>query len=87
MESFFVRYRNLLVLLALLVAQILGLAVQVKRTRAALPGAEAGDGQSVTLLRLWANAVVYWPERILHGTGQGIYGFWHNYIDLRHARQ
>jgi len=87
MESFFVRYRNLLVLLALLVAQILGLAVQVKRTRAALPGGEPGDGQSVTLLRLWANAVVYWPERILHGTGQGIYGFWHNYIDLRHARQ
>ncbi len=38
MESFFVRYRNLLVLLALLVAQILGLAMQVRRTRTALPG-------------------------------------------------
>jgi rod shape-determining protein MreC len=87
MESFFVRYRNLLVLLALLVAQILGLGMQVRRTRSALPGEEAGDGQSVMLLRLWANAVVYWPERILHGTGQGVYGFWHNYIDLRHARQ
>jgi rod shape-determining protein MreC len=87
MESFIVRYRNLLVLLALLVAQILGLAMQVRRTRTALPGEEAGDGQSVMLLRLWANGVVYWPERILHGTGQGIYGFWHNYIDLRHARQ
>ena len=34
MESFFVRYRNLLVLLALLVAQILGLAMQVRRTAA-----------------------------------------------------
>ena len=32
MESFFVRYRNLLVLLALLLAQIIGLAVQVRRT-------------------------------------------------------
>ena len=32
MESFFVRYRNLVVLLALLVAQILGLAMQVRRT-------------------------------------------------------
>ena len=32
MESFFVRYRNLLVLLALLVAQILGLAMQVRRS-------------------------------------------------------
>jgi len=87
MESFFVRYRNLLVLLALLVAQILGLAMQVRRTRTALPGEDPGDGRSVMLLRLWANAVVYWPERILHGSGQGIYGFWHNYIDLRHARK
>jgi rod shape-determining protein MreC len=87
MESFIVRYRNLLVLLALLVAQILGLAMQVRRTRSAQPGEEPGDGRSVMLLRLWANGVVYWPERILHGTGQGIYGFWHNYIDLRHARQ
>jgi rod shape-determining protein MreC len=87
MESFFVRYRNLLVLLALLVAQILGLAMQVRRTRAALPGEDPGDGRGVLLLRLWANAVVYWPERILHGTGQGISGFWYGYIDLRHARK
>jgi hypothetical protein len=33
MESFVVRYRNLLVLLTLLVAQIVGLAVQVHRRR------------------------------------------------------
>ena len=32
MESFFTRYRNLLVLLAMLLAQIVGLAVQVRRT-------------------------------------------------------
>ncbi len=32
MESFFIRYRNLLVLLAILLAQIIGLAVQVRRT-------------------------------------------------------
>ena len=32
MESFFLRYRNLLVLLAMLLAQIIGLAVQVRRT-------------------------------------------------------
>jgi rod shape-determining protein MreC len=87
MESFFVRYRNLLVLLALLVAQILGLAMQVRRTRAALPGEDPGDTRSVMLLRLWANGVVYWPERILHGTGQGISGLWYSYIDLRHARR
>jgi rod shape-determining protein MreC len=87
MESFFVRYRNLLVLLALLVAQILGLAMQVRRTRSALPGEDPGDERSVMLLRLWANAVVYWPERILHGTGQGISGLWYGYVDLRHARR
>jgi len=32
MDSFFDRYRNLLVLLALLLAQIIGLAMQVRRT-------------------------------------------------------
>ena len=32
MESFFTRYRNLLVLLAILMVQIMGLAVQVRRT-------------------------------------------------------
>jgi hypothetical protein len=37
MESFFARYRNLVVLLAILLAQIIGLAMQVRRT---------GDGRS-----------------------------------------
>ena len=32
MESFFARYRNLVVLLALLMVQIAGLAMQVRRT-------------------------------------------------------
>jgi len=32
MESFFSRYRNLLVLLVVLLAQIIGLAVQVRHT-------------------------------------------------------
>ncbi len=88
MESFIVRYRNLLVLLALLVAQILGLAMQVRRTRTALPGEEPGDGRSVMLLRLWANGVVYRRRSAFcMGPDTGVYGFWHNYIDLRHVRQ
>jgi len=33
MESFFTRYRSLVVLLAFLMVQIMGLAVQVRRTR------------------------------------------------------
>jgi rod shape-determining protein MreC len=83
MESFFVRYRNLVVLLALLVAQILGLAMQVRRTGAG----QTADGHSVQLIRLWANSVVSPPERALHSSGSGISWLWNNYIDLRHVRQ
>jgi len=83
MESFFVRYRNLVVLLALLVAQILGLAMQVRRTS----GGQTGDGSSVQLIRLWANSVVSPPERALHSSGSGVSWLWNNYIDLRHVRQ
>jgi rod shape-determining protein MreC len=83
MESFVVRYRNLLVLLALLVAQILGLAMQVRRANSG----QAGDGHTVLLLRIWANAIVSPPERLLHSSGSGISWFWNNYFDLRHVRQ
>jgi len=82
MESFVVRYRNLLVLLALLVAQILGLAMQVRRANSG-----QGDGQEVRLIRLWANGIVSPPERALHSTGSGVSGVWSNYFDLRHVRQ
>ena len=82
MESFVVRYRNLLVLLVLLVAQILGLAMQVRRANSG-----QGDGQGVRLIRLWANGIVSPPERLLHNSGSGISGIWNNYFDLRHVRQ
>jgi rod shape-determining protein MreC len=87
MESIFVRYRNLLVLLALLVAQILGLAMQVRRTRASQGGPDPGDGRSVSLLRLWANAVVTPPERAIHSSTSGVSYLWNNYFDLRHVRE
>lgn len=83
MESFVVRYRNLLVLLALLVAQILGLAMQVRRANSG----QAGDGRTVLLIRVWANAIVSPPERLLHSTGSGVSWLWNNYFDLRHVRQ
>jgi rod shape-determining protein MreC len=82
MESFVVRYRNLLVLLLLLVAQILGLAMQVRRANSG-----QGDGQEVRLIRLWANGIVSPPEKALHSTGSGVSGIWNNYFDLRHVRQ
>jgi rod shape-determining protein MreC len=87
MESIFVRYRNLLVLLALLVAQILGLAMQVHRTRTSQGGPDPGDGRSVLLLRMWANAVVTPPERVIHSSTSGFSYLWQNYFDLRHVRQ
>ncbi|MGA8743937.1 MAG: rod shape-determining protein MreC [Terracidiphilus sp.] len=83
MESFFVRYRNLVVLLALLVAQILGLAMQVRRAGAG----QTSDGRSVSLIRFWANSLVSPPERALHSSGSGIAWLWNNYVDLRHVRQ
>lgn len=87
MESILVRYRNLLVLLALLVAQILGLAMQVRRSRSGQGGVDPGDGRSVTLLRLWANALVTPPERLIHSSKLGFSDLWGNYVDLRHVRQ
>jgi rod shape-determining protein MreC len=87
MESFVVRYRNLLVLLALLVAQILGLAMQVRRAGSGQAGNDPGDGSSVRLIRFWANSLVSPPERALHSSGSGVSWLWNNYVDLRRVRQ
>ena len=87
MESFFTRYRNLVVLLAILVAQIAGLAVQVRRTSNGSNTLDADDPSSVRLIRLWANAIIAPPERMIHWTKLGIVGTWTNYIDLTHVRQ
>src|SRR5277367_262431 len=90
MESFFSRYRNLIVLLAVLIAQVIGLAVQVRKPVVTAVGVAAGrdthDGKGVLLIRLWAAGMVTPFERMIHGSGQGIGGWWSNYIDLRHTR-
>jgi rod shape-determining protein MreC len=87
MESFFDRYRNLLVLLALLLAQIVGLAVQVRRTSTGQATLDQRDGSGARLLRLWANALVTPPERIINWSKLSTTGMWQNYIDLRHVHQ
>jgi rod shape-determining protein MreC len=87
MESFFVRYRNLLVLLALLVAQIVGLAVQVRRADSGRVSLDPGDGSGVRLIRLWANALVSPAERVIHSSKLGVGDLWQDYIDLRHVRE
>jgi rod shape-determining protein MreC len=87
MESFFDRYRNLIVLLAILLAQIMGLAMQVRRTSEGRSTLDPSDSSGVRLIRLWANALVSPPERIIHSTGLGTGYLWQNYLDLRHVRQ
>lgn len=87
MESFFVRYRNLVVLLAILVAQIIGLAMQVRRTDNGRSSLDPRDSSGVRLIRYWAEALVSPPERLIHATGDGLSGVWSGYIDLRHVRQ
>jgi rod shape-determining protein MreC len=87
MDTFFARYRNLVVLLAILIAQIAGLAVQVRRNSEGLRTRDAGDTGSVRLIRLWANTVVSPPERLIHSMKIGTMGLWANYLDLRHVRE
>jgi rod shape-determining protein MreC len=83
MESFFTRFKNVLVLVAILLAQTIGLAVQVRRP------VEAGapDGSNVTLLRYWTVSAVTPFERFFHGLGYNLRHGWSNYIDLRNTRQ
>jgi rod shape-determining protein MreC len=83
MESFFTRFKNVLVLVAILLAQTIGLAIQVRRP------VESGapDSSKVTLIRYWAVSIVTPFERFFHGIGSHVRGGWSNYIDLRHTRQ
>ncbi len=87
MDSFFIRYRNLLVLAAVLLAQIMGLAIQVRRYGGGHNTLDVRDGSGVRLIRLWAEAVVSPFERAIHGTGLGASWIWNNYADLRHVHQ
>jgi len=87
MESFFARYRNPLVLLAILLAQIIGLAVQVRQTAAGHNTLDPTDSSSVRLIRMWAEMLVAPPERAIHGTMMGVEALWENYIDLHNVRQ
>jgi rod shape-determining protein MreC len=87
MEPFFVRYRNLLVLLAILLAQIIGLAVQVRRTANGRATLDTPDEPSVRLIRLWADAMVTPPEQFFHAAKMGAGSLWTDYLDLRQIRE
>jgi rod shape-determining protein MreC len=85
--DFLSRYRNLVVLLVVLAAQIMALAMQVRRYGNGHNATDVHDQSGVRLIRLWAEAVVSPAERAIHGTGQGTIWIWENYADLRHVRQ
>jgi rod shape-determining protein MreC len=87
MEPFFIRYRNLIVLMLLLVVQIIGLAMQVRRGVTGRTTYDTADSSGVRLIRLWANWVVSPPERAVEHSKTGVGWIWQNYIDLRHVRQ
>ena len=77
MESVLGRYRNLIALTAVLFAQVLGLAVQVKRTT---------DTESSRLIRVWAVSAVTPFEKALAWTQTSTRNVWRNYFYLRGVR-
>jgi rod shape-determining protein MreC len=71
------RYRNLIVLVGVLFAQVLGLAVQVRRTT---------DNEPTRLIRIWAVGMVSPFEKALVWTQTSTGNIWHNYFYLRGVR-
>ena len=80
MESFFSRYKNPLVLMAVLFIQVVGLATQVKRD-------DPRSGGGTRLIRIWSVSAITPVERAFVGTGHFFRNTWHNYIDLHDVRK
>src|SRR5229473_6297554 len=78
MENLIGRYRNVNILAIVIVIQILGLAVQVKRST---------ENQSSRLIRVWAVTAVTPLEKLIVSAQSGATGLWHNYFYLRGVRQ
>jgi rod shape-determining protein MreC len=83
MESFFSRFKNALVLIAILLAMTVALATQINRPVDPL----RPDGRQVRLVRLWASAMISPFERMSAAAGRGVRGAWANYVSLRNVRQ
>ena len=78
MESVLGRYRNLIILVGVLFLQVLGLAMQVKRS--------GNDVENTRLIRIWAVGAITPFERGLVWIQNGASGIWHNYFYLRGVR-
>ena len=77
MENLITRHRNVSILVAVLFAQVLGLAVQVKRS---------ANAEDTRLIRIWAVSAVTPFEKAVIWMQQGTGGMWHNYVYLRGVR-
>ena len=97
MDSFFYRFRNPLVLIAIVLMQVIALAMQVQRpgkdsdvpasARAMEDAGSAPDGKHVSLLRRWMVTAVTPLETAVHSSSVKVRGAWGNYVDLLHTRQ
>src|SRR5215467_24212 len=79
MENFFSRYKNPLVLMAVLFIQVIALATQVK--------ARSGASEGPVLLRVWTVTAITPFERAFISTGHFFRNTWRGYIDLRNVRR
>lgn len=84
MENLFARHRNVTLLVAMLFAQILGLAVQVKR---ADPGDPANPEKKTPLLRVWVMGAITPIEKLVAASGRGLRDTWNGYVNLRGVRE
>jgi rod shape-determining protein MreC len=78
MDTFLGRYKNLIVLAVILFAQIIALAVQVRRPT---------QGGDTRLLRLWAISAVTPVEKAVVHSQQWVYNTWKTYAYLRGVRR
>jgi rod shape-determining protein MreC len=79
MDSFLRKYSNSLTLTALLVVQVLGLAVQVKGT--------SENGTTTNLLHVWAIRLITPLEKAFVYSGNGTRTFYRDYFALRSVRR
>jgi rod shape-determining protein MreC len=75
MESIFYRYRNIIVLLVVIFAQLILLAWQVR------------SDADVPMVRVWAVSAVAPVASTIEGFRNGTVGFFSNYFELRNARE
>src|SRR3984893_17224601 len=78
MESVLGRYRTLIILVGVLFLQVLGLAMQVKKS--------GNDEEKTRLIRIWAVDAITPFERTVVWVGNSSGNLWHNYFYLRGVR-